>query len=210
MNKEKNTSWFNKLLGGEALIKKNKSFYWIIVFFLFGLAIMILSSFLDVTEEVVPYESQNPVVDTTGIVEKNSSPKTMQDYEKMYENQLTEVLTEMLGVEEVIVKVNLDSTEELVTEKNKAYNETVTKERDKQGGSREITDINRDEQVVLYRSNNNEVPLVIKTVKPKVRGVVIVAEGAENIQVKAMITEAVQRLLDVPPYKIAILPKKAN
>jgi stage III sporulation protein AG len=37
--------------------------------------------------------------------------------------------------------------------------------------------------------------------------VLIVAKGAENLQVKAAIIEAVQRVLDVPIYKIAVLPK---
>lgn len=44
--------------------------------------------------------------------------------------------------------------------------------------------------------------------KPRVRGVLVVAKGADNIQVKAWITEAVQKVLDVPAYKISILPKK--
>lgn len=49
----------------------------------------------------------------------------------------------------------------------------------------------------------------MKTVKPKVRGVVVVASGAGNLQVKAWILEAVQKVLAVPSYKISILPKKA-
>lgn len=213
MDKEKNTGWIGRFLTKEDdSLKKGKTFHWIIVFFLIGLAIMILSSFFDVSENVVPYDiqSQSNVEETSALVEKDSSPKTMRDYEKAYENQLTEVITKMLGVDEVIVKVNLDSTEVIVPEKNTNYTEQNTTERDKQGGTREITNKSKDEQVVLYKYDNNEQPLVVKTIKPKVRGVVVVAEGAENIQVKAMITEAVQRLLDVPPYKIAILPKKGN
>lgn len=208
MNKPNNKSWLMNLIGDKEGIKKNKTFYWIIIFFLIGLAIMIFSSFLNITDQVTPYETQPPIQETSNVLEKSTAPKTMQDYEKTYENQLTEILTEMLGVNEVVVKVNLDSTEELLVESNTTYSEQTTKEQDKQGGSRNISSVNRDEQVVLYRVDGNDEPLVIKTIKPKVRGVVIVAEGAENLQTKAMITEAVQRLLDVPPHKIAILPKR--
>lgn len=208
MSKPNNKNWLMNLIGDKEVIKKNKTFYWIIIFFLVGLAFMIFSSFLDITDQVTPYESQAPVQETSNMLEKNTVPKTMQDYEKIYENQLTEIITEMLGVNEVVVKVNLDSTEELLVESNTSYSEQVTKEQDKQGGSRNISNVSKDEQVVIYRVDGNDEPLVIKTIKPKVRGVVIVAEGAENLQVKAMITEAVQRLLDVPPHKIAILPKR--
>jgi len=208
VNKPNSKNWLMNLIGDKEGIKKNKTFYWIIIFFLIGLAIMIFSSFLDITDQVTPYEPQTPTQETTNVLEKNTSPKTMQEYEKNYENQLTEIITEMLGVNEVVVKVNLDSTEELLVESDTTYSEQVTKEQDKQGGSRSISNVSKDEQVVIYRVDGNDEPLVIKTIKPKVRGVVIVAEGAENLQTKAMIIEAVQRLLDVPPHKIAILPKR--
>lgn len=208
MNKPNNKSWLLNLIGDKEGIKKNKTFNWIIIFFLIGLAIMIFSSFLDITDQVTPYETETQIQETSNVLEKGTDPKTMQDYEKIYENQLTEIITEMLGVSDVVVKVNLDSTEELLVESNINYSEQVTKEQDKQGGSRNISSVSKNEQVVIYRVDGNDKPLVIKTIKPKVRGVVIVAEGAENLQVKAMITEAVQRLLDVPPHKIAILPKR--
>lgn len=208
MNKPNNKSWLLNLIGNKEGIKKNKTFNWIIIFFLIGLAIMIFSSFLDITDQVTPYETETQIQETSNVLEKGTDPKTMQDYEKIYENQLTEIITEMLGVSDVVVKVNLDSTEELLVESNINYSEQVTKEQDKQGGSRNISSVSKNEQVVIYRVDGNDKPLVIKTIKPKVRGVVIVAEGAENLQVKAMITEAVQRLLDVPPHKIAILPKR--
>ncbi|OEF95513.1 stage III sporulation protein AG [Vulcanibacillus modesticaldus] len=211
MDKDKNSdNWFTWLIGGENDNKRMK-IYRLLLFILIGIAIMIFSSFIGITEQVAPYESNldNQVKETSGLIDRDSKPKTMQEYEKLFENQLTEILTDMIGVKEVTVKVNLDSTEEIIYEKDIDYSEQITKEKDSQGGIREISDINRGEQVVLYRTDDGEQPLVIKTVKPKVRGVVIVAKGAENIKIKAMITEAVQRLLDVPPYKIAILPRKS-
>ncbi|WP_339062465.1 hypothetical protein [Tepidibacillus marianensis] len=132
---------------------------------------MILSSFLNITEQAIPeQQTPTPATETAGILNKDDHPKTMEDYEKTYENKLTEILTDMVGLEEVTVKVNLDSTEEIVVEKNQNYSEQITKEQDKQGGTRENKNVKRDDQVVLYRSDNNEQPLVLKTLKPKVRG----------------------------------------
>lgn len=206
MNKEANTNWFIRLLGGDDGGKKPK-FYVIIILVLTGMGIMIFSSFFDITEQAIPYKSESPITETAGFIDKETTPKTMRDYEKIYENQLTEVISNMLGIEEVVVKVNLDSTEELVAETNKNIAEQHTKEKDNQGGTREITDLNRDEQVVIYRVDSNDKPLILKTLKPKVRGVIVVAKGAEKVQVKALISEAVQRLLGIPPYKIGIYPK---
>jgi len=211
MDKDHKTNWMMRWIGGDLKNnKKNSLLQWIILFMLVGMGVMIAASFFDVSKQVIPDESQTPAQETVNMLEKDTVPKTMRDYEKLYENQLTEVLTEMIGVEQVLVKVNLESTEELMVEKNRSYNEQITKEKDNQGGSREIKDVKKEEQVVLYHLENNEEPLIIKKVKPKVRGVVVVAKGAENMQVKAMITEAVQRLLDVPPHKIAILPRKSE
>ncbi len=209
MTKEKK-GFFMQLLGGEGKDNKTK-YYWILLLILIGMAIMIFSSFINITEQVPPFESEyqdQTLQETSGFIETSSSPKSMQDYEKIFENQITEALTDMLGVKEATVIVNLDSTEELVIEKNLKLSEQVTKERDDGGGTRDITDLDRDEQVVLYQLEEVEQPLILKTLKPKVRGVIIVVEGAENLQIKALITEAVQRFLDVPSYKIAILPKR--
>jgi stage III sporulation protein AG len=50
--------------------------------------------------------------------------------------------------------------------------------------------------------------LVVKTVKPKIRGVVVVAKGAENATVKKLISDAVERGLEVPAHRISVVPRK--
>ncbi len=213
MGDDKKNVWLTRIFGSNggksSGDKKNGQTPWIIILALVGAGIMIFSSFIQVSDEVMPYETtEPPAQETTALIDKEDTPKTMQEYEKQYENQLVEIITNMLGVEKVAVKVNLDSTEVIEVEKNRNITQQTTKEKDKQGGTREIEDSKRDEQVVLYQNNGNQYPLILKTIKPKVRGVVIVAEGAENVQVKAMIIEAVQKLLDVPPHEIGILPMR--
>jgi stage III sporulation protein AG len=61
---------------------------------------------------------------------------------------------------------------------------------------------------VITRNGDTEIPVIIKTKKAEVRGVAIVAAGAENIKVKASIIEAVTRVLDVPAHRVSVLPKK--
>ncbi|MGA9287777.1 MAG: stage III sporulation protein AG, partial [Anaerobacillus sp.] len=65
-----------------------------------------------------------------------------------------------------------------------------------------------DEQVVVVQSDKGQEPIIVSTKKPIVRGVVVVAVGAENMEVKKMIVDAVTRLLDVKSHRVMVLPKK--
>lgn len=49
---------------------------------------------------------------------------------------------------------------------------------------------------------------MISKEKPAVAGVLVVAEGVENVQVKAWVVEAVSRVLDVAPHRVSVMPKK--
>lgn len=83
-----------------------------------------------------------------------------------------------------------------------------TDETDREGGKRKVEDISTDEKLVIVRSGDQEKPVVVKTEKPKIRGILVVAKGADNIEVKKWIIEAVTRSLDVPSHRVAVLPKK--
>ena len=105
------------------------------------------------------------------------------------------------------VIVNLDSTEEEVVQTDERESEQVTTERDKNGGNRSITQNTIDRKTAYYRGENGEVPVIVKRLKPKVRGVLVVARGVENLKVKALVIEAIQRTLDVPLHRISVLPR---
>lgn len=141
-------------------------------------------------------------------MKKNSNNNVISDYEREYETQLKEALDEMLGVKDVRVVVTIDATEENIFEKNKVSKNQTTDETDPNGGKRNVQESSIDEQMVIVRSGEKEVPIVVQKKKPKIRGVLIVAKGAENIQVKKWIVEAVTRALGVPSYRVAVMPKK--
>ncbi|MNP75856.1 hypothetical protein D3C76_1729830 [compost metagenome] len=84
----------------------------------------------------------------------------------------------------------------------------MTEETDADGGKRNVTQYSRDGQIVTYDASGNEQPIVTKKIKPKVRGVLIVARGAENKTVKALIVDAVEKGLNVPAYRISVVPRK--
>jgi stage III sporulation protein AG len=141
-------------------------------------------------------------------LKKSSGNKAITEYEEKYENQMKKALQEMLGVEDVTVVVTIDSTDKKVLEKNRVTKSQTTDETDRDGGQRKVVDTSSDEQLVIIREGEKEVPIVVETKKPEIRGVLVVAKGADNIEVKKWIKEAVTRALGVPSHRVAVMPKK--
>ncbi|PZE22057.1 stage III sporulation protein AG [Paenibacillus xerothermodurans] len=203
--------WLEKWLGGgPGGAKRISTFRWLMLLGLTGAAFMILNSFITVKDvdpigegRASPPEAQ-PAFGITGSKEKS----LFRDYEEAYQAQLKDILSKIVGVGEVEVLVTIDSTEQVTVERNTKDRQQITNEKDPQGATRHITDVERSGEVVLYEVSEGKQPLIVNTIKPKIRGVLVVAKGAENLTVKKMITEAVARGLDVPASKISILPRK--
>lgn len=195
-----------KIPGGE---KQKKKFRWVLLLGIAGVGVMLFSSIVQTKQSAITEDSPPPPFQPAEAKPTVTSSKisTMRDYEQYYEKQLEEVLSKIVGVRDVSIIVNLDSTEEDVVQVDVRESKQVTQEMDKTGGNRSITQNTNDQKTAYYRSDNGEQPVVIKKLKPKVRGVLVVARGVENLQVKAIVIEAVQRTLDVPMHRISVLPK---
>lgn len=180
---------------------------WIILTVGLVVGLFLTGSFLDIHEEPPPATPNLNQVDQA-VIAKPLEQWTIKDYEDFYENSLKEVLEQIVGVGEVMVMVNLESSEEKVYQENIRTGTQITNENDKQGGTRTIDDKTREEDLVLLSDGSGEVPVLVKTLKPKIRGVVVVANGAENMQIKAWIFDVVNRALDVPAHRISIVPMK--
>jgi len=206
---------WKKLLEGESDGKKLKPIHYFIVLLGIGIAVMIFTDFLQVEpDDPVGFAAGSSAAaggapnEDAPVLGGSINNDVIAEYENLYETQLKEILGSVVGVGAVEVMVNLDSTPELVVEKDRDSRSSTTQETDKDKATRNQSDQSRNEQVVVVKGGKQDAPVVVKTLKPKVRGVLVVAKGADNIQVKAWITEAVQKVLDVPAYKISILPKK--
>ncbi|WP_345239611.1 stage III sporulation protein AG [Pontibacillus salipaludis] len=182
---------------------------------LLGLLILLVGDFF--TSDEAGSEGVSPPVQTESVQpneqetfgqKKDEADMLMSEVETYYEKELKELLEKIQGVSEVEVMVNLDSTEAKVYEKNTTVSKQHTTETDKSGGERKIEDFTEDEQIVVTRQGDQEAPLLIRTDKPSVRGVGVVAKGADHMKVKEWIVETVSRTLDVPTHRISVMPKK--
>lgn len=200
--------------GGPGGSKRIRTFRWLVLIGLVGCGLMILNTFpfLSVknVDPILPGRASPPPGEAqeTFLGGGGKDGTSFRDYEHAYESQLKDILTKIVGVGEVEVLVTIDSTEEITVEKNTRDSQQVTNETDPGGAKRHITNITRSGDPVVMQQDGKDAPLVTKTIKPKVRGVVIVAKGAENLTVKKLIVEAVERGLDVPPHRISVVPRK--
>lgn len=107
--------------------------------------------------------------------------------------RLADILSQIDGAGEVSVMITYYSS----AEKDIAY-ETKTASREDKSEESE------DKKAVMADGE----PMVVKEVYPKVKGVIVTADGAGNAAVKAAISEAVAASLDVPAHRICIFKKE--
>jgi stage III sporulation protein AG len=209
-------SWLKKQLGSKdgPPEKKTGKYQYLMIVVLFGAAIMLIGNILgDKNPDMAVTATKDAGTEEDAAVfgqKKSAGNDVISEYEEAYEAQLTEVLEGINGVGDVTVFVNVDATDKKVLEKNTVIQSQTTDETDREGGKRKVQDASQDEQLVIIRNGEKEVPIVLETKKPEIRGVVVVAKGAENIQVKKWIIEAVTRALDVPNHRVAVMPKKSK
>ena len=207
-------SWWDRLteeLNKKDEVKKNrtKTLQWLVIVACVAVAMIVISNFVNVREDMVSPREPPPddPEETTTASAGSQQMQSIEDYADKMAAELSDLLEKVVGLEQVSVQINLQSTEVTVLEKNVVKRKQVTEEHDNQGGKRTVTDTNEDSQVVTVQGKGGEEPIVVKRLKPDVKGIMIVAKGAENLEVKDAVMKAVRAFLDVPPHKIAILPK---
>lgn len=126
-------------------------------------------------------------------------------YENSLEIRLKEILEDMSGAGKVKVMITLASSEELVVEKDRPVVRSNTTETDSEGGSRSIYQVDSGEDTVYRTFGTENEPYVIKTLLPKVEGVLVAAQGAANAVVAKNITEAVQVLFDLEAHQVKVI-----
>ncbi|MDF2669537.1 MAG: stage sporulation protein [Paenibacillus sp.] len=197
--------------GGPAGGKRISAFRWLMLIGLIGVALMLMNSFLTVKNvDILPEGRASPEeeVKQTFIGKDNKDAVGFSDYEHAYQSAIKDILQSIVGVGDSDVLVTIESTDETIVQNNTKETQQITTEKDTNGSHRNITEVTRSGEVVLYELSGNQTPIIVKRIKPKIRGVVVVAKGAENVTVKQMIVEAVSRGLDVPPHRISVLPRK--
>ena len=137
--------------------------------------------------------------------------KTMpvKSYESELEERLSALLSKVEGAGKVEVMITLSYGSEIIIAEDISSNETLMREADSSGGSRENrTKVTENNKIIIQSANGVQQPLVVKEIVPKVEGVVIVAQGGSDILIKEALINAVKTVLGVEIHKVQVLKMK--
>ena len=176
----------------------------LVVLVLAGILVVIIS---------IPVKSPEKEQKVTGAEDSVEIPVeiTEEEYEKWYsyaaylEEELEEILSTVKGVGEVSVMITLETSEEVVTQKDESVVINETEEKDAQGGTRTVLGTDRKEETIYQRVEGEEKPYITKTKLPQIEGVLVVAKGAGNAEVRKRITEIAEALFAVEAHKITVV-----
>ena len=138
----------------------------------------------------------------------NEKVMTSDDYEEKQKADLINILKKMDGVGDVDVMISFENGEEKVPAYDKTEQKSTTEETDTQGGKRVNNQNNDNSTVVMTQNEGKNEPFILTTYKPKIVGIVIVAEGAENSKTKYEIEQAVSKLYNVSLDKVNVYSMK--
>lgn len=176
----------------------------LIILILAGVLLLVIS---------IPTKGNKKTEKTTQTVQQETNHVSEQSgatYEQMQEKKLEEALARMEGVGAVKVMLTFVSSEEAVVEKEEPVERSSTVEKDSSGGSRTISEYSKGDTVIYKTASGENTPYVIKTLHPRVEGVLVVAQGAGDGTINKSITEVAQALFGVEPHRVKVVPMESG
>lgn len=129
-------------------------------------------------------------------------------YQEKQEKDLERILGKINGVGSVDVVINFQSSEVKVPAVDNSSQKSTTEETDSEGGTRVNSQETDGDKIVMSNSSNGSEQVILKTEKPEVLGVMVVAEGAEDSKIKYEITKAISSLYNISVDKVNVLAMK--
>ncbi len=152
---------------------------------------------------------EKDITENTGIVQVVSSQSDAVSYQDKLEAELEDFLEMVEGVGAVEVLIYLDTSQEYVVEKDTPVIDSFGEDSGADGTKSMQQERQIDEETVYtVNSNGDEVPFVTQTKNPKIAGIVIAAQGADNEAVKLRIMKMAMALYGVEANKIDVLSMK--
>ncbi|OAA83307.1 stage III sporulation protein AG [Clostridium ljungdahlii] len=205
--------WLKELFNNKKVSNDKKNIFNLAVLFLIGVLIIVTISFFK------SYNNEGSVNTSKNLNDGSSNSNKQQgstspeqskteDYEKSMQEDLKNTLEKMDGVGKVEVMISFESGEESVPAVNITDSTNNTEEKDTEGGTRNTTQKNNGSTVVVTNDGSKSQPLIVKTYNPKVSGVCVVAEGAENKITELRISKAITDLFGISEDKVNVYPMK--
>ncbi|MDD3279178.1 MAG: stage III sporulation protein AG [Lachnospiraceae bacterium] len=155
-----------------------------------------------------------PAKKTAGTAEtqtKTAAEKVSREPEDLcrrMEAQLAAALSRMDGVGKVEVMITLESSSKKEVEKDVPTSKNSQEETADGRKTSTLSDSSEETTVYEKDASGGQTPYVVSEIMPQVRGVLVVAEGADNPQVVSQISEGIMALFRVEAHKIKVVKMK--
>lgn len=126
--------------------------------------------------------------------------------ERQMAAELEAMLGQIAGAGRVRVMVTLAAGPAIQVVKNTTVDQSTTTEQAADSSTRRTESINTREDHVFTRNGSSEQPVIAQTTAPEVAGVLIVAEGARDVRIRARLLDAAMVALNVPANRIQVVP----
>ena len=175
----------------------------LIIIFLFAVLLFVFSEYIPFNNNA---DSSKDVSSQNSVSQNVVSTNIDDEYEASLKYELKKTLSKVRGVGEVEVMIYFESGSEKIPVFNHSDSRSTSEETDQNGGKRITTQQNAGSDIVVANEGSNNVPFITKTLKPKITGVFIVAEGAYDKNIASQITQAVMNLFDLQENNVKVFP----
>ncbi len=183
--------------GGNKKLDK-KTMHMLFIVFVVGVILLILSQLFNNKSPEQPAHTVLPSVSA-----KRNDSLT---YEEKLERKLEDELSKIQNVGNVEVILTLKAGKEMVLDKDMPMTQSKINEQDSEGGSRISEDQDVKETTVIVNNPDGSTnPIILKELEPEVNGIVIIAQGGDDLIVKNNLINAAKVLLDIPAHKIEVM-----
>ena len=150
---------------------------------------------------------------------KNNNKNNNQDYsinninnndieEDILSKKIEKILSNIEGVGEVKALINYSESSEVIPMYNENTKQSTTEETDTSGGTRKISQSDTNKDIIYEEQGGIKKPITKKLIKPKIEGAIITAKGANNIETKTNIIQAVEAVTGLEKHKIQVFEMK--
>lgn len=166
-----------------------------------GIFLIVLSGSLkgcSTQTSATPSSSGTPVSDLTA-----------ESYEKVLEDKLTSIISQINGAGNVRVMVTLEqTTKDVYATEDKTDDQEKNDNTESGSGKQEKSNSNEQKYLVIKDQNGAEKTVQVTEIQPLVKGVVVVCEGGGDLKVQQDITTAVTTALNITSVRVCVIKAK--
>ena len=149
-------------------------------------------------------DSPENKLESTNSTEKSTLAESQNTEKEDLEKRMESILSTIKNVGKVNVLINYSESSKMEALYNESTTTSSTEEGDSTGGTRNITETETQKDVVFSENSGTKEPVTQKTLMPTIQGAIITAEGANDVNVRTNIINAVGAVTGLSIDKIQV------